>query len=353
MDPSCPPNRFHRTALGLPATIAAKHPAIALGTLVKLHLLFMHFCFVVFAEFIVLGSEFLQPFDLGYTADKFAHFAFFIHISSPFVLLSPHRLRYNVRMKRVLILIFIVILWASTLSPALCQAEEVPYLEIDRDNVCLYKNAYRPDVLFVIPKTFYVKYLDTADSIYYVVEYNGVEGLLRIEDVSGKQTVNVANPYYTATNVSAHINSFLYSKPSFSALTALSAYGLTLTFLGKAQGEAGTYGTPTWFAVLYTNQVYYIHSAMTENLDLLESAFAPVHPNSATYPASSGKYVVTPEIKNSEGSVDALRIALVVGMIVPILIILFLLFRPHKRKPVKRRSTRDRYPREEEEYDDY
>ena len=246
-------------------------------------------------------------------------------------------------------MIFAVAFGFSLLSAL---AEEVTYYEIDRDNVCLYKNAYRPDVLFVIPKTYYVKYLETADSLYYVVEYNGVEGLLRIDDISGKSLVNVQNPYYTATNISAHINSYLYQKPSFSAATNLSAYGLTLTYLGKVQGEAGTYGTSTWFAVLYTNQVYYVHAAMTENLDLLESAFSPVHPNSVTSAGGSETQPMAESEAEEEGSFDTLRVLLVVGMTLPIIVILFLLFRPRKKKRVNNNSRRDRY-REEEDYDDY
>lgn len=263
-------------------------------------------------------------------------------------------MRYNGSMKRLTFLFLAaILLFVPLVAPRAALAEEATYYEIDRDNVCLYKNAYRPDVLFVIPRSFYVKYLETADSIYYVVEYNGVEGLLRIQDVSGKSAVNVPNPYYTATNVSAHINSYLYAKPSFSAATNVLAYGLTLTYLGKVQGEAGTYGTPTWFAVLYTNQVYYIHSAMTENLDLLESAFAPLHPNSVTAVSTSETTQSTTTRSKKTNSFDAVRILLVVGMIVPIVVIFFLLFRPHKKRRVRNSSSRDRYSREEEDYDDY
>ena len=258
-------------------------------------------------------------------------------------------------MKRFIALLLAIFVCATIISfpTAIAAAEDATYLEIDRDNVCLYKNAYRPNALFVIPKTFYVKVLDAEyDSDYWLVEYNGVEGLLKIREVSGKTLENVSNPYFTAQNVSAHINSYLYDKPSFSAQAGVAAYGLTLTYLGKVPGEKGTFGTSTWFAVLYTNQIYYIHSAMTENLDLLEASFAPVHPNSVTATASGTESELSEKESSSpQASFDTVRLLLIIGMIVPIVVILFLLFRPRRRRSF-RSNRRDRYDSEEEEYED-
>ena len=187
-------------------------------------------------------------------------------------------------MKRFFALLLLVAFLCATmivLPVATVAAEDATYLEIDRDNVCLYENTVLQEPLFVIPKTFYVK-LKKANltSLYHLVEYNGVVGLVKINEVSSTTYQNIDNPYYTATTISPHIDATLYEAPSFSAKTDIAAYGLSLTYLGKVQGENGTYGTQIWFAVLYTNQVYYIHSAKTGNLDLLESNFAPVHPNS-------------------------------------------------------------------------
>lgn len=259
-------------------------------------------------------------------------------------------------MKRLSFLLLITILLFSlvALSPVTALAEDISYLEIDRDGVCLYRNEYQPAPLFVIPKTFYVKIIDAHRyPDYAIVEYNGVEGLVKLGDTSGKTLINVENPYYTARNISAHINSYLYTSPSFEAQSTIKAYGLTLTYLGKVQGEKGTYGTSTWFAVLYTNQVYFIHSAMTENLDLLEETFAPVHPNSIVTNASTGETVSEDDGDTAPASsFDTVRLLLIIGMIVPIVIILFLLFRPRRKRGRVRGSRHDRYS-DEEEYDDY
>jgi len=271
-------------------------------------------------------------------------------------------------MKRLFTLLILAIIVAAACLPtaALARAESVDYLEIDRDNVFLYENTRRAPALFEIPRTFYAKIIDANyDPEYMLVEYNNVQGLVKIADVSGKVVADVADPYYTDTNVSAHINALLCSNPSFNAATTLSAYGLTLPYLGKVQGERGTYGTSTWFAVLYGDKVYFLHSAMTENLDLLESAFSPVHPNSVKE-ASATVTENDPAEKEKvqEDGFDLVRLLLILGMIVPIIIIIFLLLRPrYRRSQVRHRRERDRYDRDrrdgreryyrdEEDYDD-
>ena len=229
-------------------------------------------------------------------------------------------------------------------------AEEDTYLLIDRDNVSLYKNTLKMEALFTIPRTFYVKVLEAnyAEN-YHRVEYNGIEGLLKTSEVSGKTATNVQDPYYTQKSISPHVSTHLFKRPSFkdSEDSGIVAYGLSLTYLGKISGEKGTFGTQTWFAVLYAENVYYIHSANTENLDLLEASFAPVHPNSAS---ESGSSVTDPEEKKDEdkkggSKANIVRILLILGMFVPIVVILVVLFRPRK----KRRSKSDK----EEEDDDY
>ena len=244
-------------------------------------------------------------------------------------------------MKRLFACLLIITVLALTFSllvaPATAFAEDATYLEVTRDNVCLYENTVLQDALFVIPRTFYVKLVKAnITPVYHLVEYNGITGLIKTAEVSSEPTLNVENPYYTATTINSHINCNLYSKPSFQAETTIAAYGLTLPYLGKTSGEKGTYGTSTWFAVSYGNEVYYLHSSMTENLDLLEATFAPVHPHAvaAGEGTATGSATQSGNAASAEGGVDVVRILLIVGMIVPIVIILVVLFGPRK-KPAK------------------
>jgi len=254
--------------------------------------------------------------------------------------------------------LFTILFWAAfpALPVTACAATD-EYLLIGKDGVYLYADRYMPYKLFTIPKTFYVKVINlTQYPDYYVVEYNGVQGLVKTSDVGRETISDVQNPYFTSQTITPHINTHLYASPNFSDETSISASGLSLTYLGKADGDSGSYDTSVWFAVLYANKLYYLHCSLTNNLGLLESSFAPVHPNSVVeVPTSSegdgGKennVAVTPQT-----SFDTMRILLVVGMIVPVVIIIFLLFKPRSsgRRGATRRRDR-RYP-DEDDYDDY
>ena len=257
-------------------------------------------------------------------------------------------------MRRILtILAASVIAFACLPIHAFAHASAAEYLRVGGDNVSLYADKLVPAALFTIPKTFYVKVISlsyTPD--YHVVEYNGVRGLVKASDVGSDTVSDVANPYYTAQTVTAHVNTCLYTAPSFTAETAISASGLSLTYLGKVNGDKGSYDTAVWFAVLYANEMYYLHCSLTNNLSLLESTFAPIHPNSVVETSVPESEEGTPsESEERSGGVDILRILLIVGMIVPLVVILFLLFKPRKRHAATRK--RGRPYRDEDDYDDY
>ena len=253
-------------------------------------------------------------------------------------------------MKRIVLCLLLLTFVLTTFCfvPATAAAEDYSYLEIKQDGVCLYENTVVQDVLFILPKTYYVKLIKAnLTSVYHLVEYNGVRGLVKAAEVSDTPELNVSNPYYTNRTISANAGQYLYAKPAFAEQTNLIASELTaLLYLGKTNGEKRNYSTATWFAVLYANQVYYIHSAMTEDLDLLEFGI-PAHPNSA---ASSGNVdgdeTAAKDKDKGGSSVDTVRILLILGMFVPIVIILVVLFRPRKK------FARSRSDREAED-DDY
>ena len=238
-------------------------------------------------------------------------------------------------MKRIAILLLLILFTCTmTLSyvPFSAAAEEDSYLQITKEGVCLYENTVVQDVLFTLPRTYYVKVVKAnLTSLYHLVEYNGVTGLVKSAEVSATPVTNISNPYYTDTTISANAGQYLYAKPSFSEQTNIEAWDLTLLYFGKTSGEKRNYGTSTWYAVLYTGKVYFIHSAMTENLDLLEKDVPP-HPSSVTEPVETdGGSTDKQDAAQPSESVDVVRILLIIGMIVPIVIILVVLFRPKKR----------------------
>jgi len=259
-------------------------------------------------------------------------------------------------MRRILALLIALIIVISlfTFVPVFAMASSANYLRINTDNVSLYADRYMPDTLFILPKTFYVKVIQlNYGSDYHIVEYNGVRGLVKISEIGSETVSDIQNPYFTSQTITAHVQTYLYTSPSFAAKTEIPASGLSLTYLGKVNGDTGSYDTPIWFAVLYANELYYLHCSATNNLGLLESTFAPVHPNSVidSPTTETGTSTTDPSSEEEEG-VDLLRVLLIAGMIIPILIIFFLLFKPKKRPAPTRRRDR-RYPDEDDYDDDY
>ena len=258
-------------------------------------------------------------------------------------------------MKRTFLVILAIVIALTSLSvlPFTAHAEGEQYLKVGKDDVSLYADKLVPAALFTIPKTYYVKVVTlNYTTEYHVVEYNGVRGLVKISDVGSETVSDVQNPYFTSQTITAHVNTCLYTSPSFSADTGIAANGLSLTYLGKINGDKGSYGSAVWFAVLYANELYYLHCSLTNNLELLESSFAPVHPNSVVTDAPASAEAQEEDETKPEKSFDVVRLLLIIGMIVPLLIIFVLLFRPRKRRNTTPRRDRRRYP-DEDDYDDY
>ncbi|MBO7390419.1 MAG: hypothetical protein J6U39_03135 [Clostridia bacterium] len=261
-------------------------------------------------------------------------------------------------MKRTFLFILAIVIALTSLSalPFTAHADTVQYLKVGKDDVSLYADKLVPAALFTIPKTYYVKVVTlNYTTEYHVVEYNGVRGLVKIADVGSEPVSDVQNPYFTSQSITAHVNTCLYTSPSFSADTGIAANGLSLTYLGKINGDKGSYGSAVWFAVLYANELYYLHCSLTNDLDLLESSFTPVHPNSVAADASlpTETQEGSEDGENASKSFDVVRLLLIIGMIVPLLIIFALLFRPRKRKSATPRRDRRRYPDEDDYDDDY
>ena len=250
---------------------------------------------------------------------------------------------YNRAMKRIAICILLLIFAVTTFclgSVTTAAADSTEYLLVSGENVSLYEDTRKAPALFTLPRTYYVKVVEmNYDKGYHKVEYNGIEGIVKSNEFSSTTVKDVSDPYYTAKNVSAHVSTHLYLRPSFAeeADSGIAAYGKTLTYLGKISGEKGTYGTSTWFAVLYSDNVYYIHPEMTSDIDLLETGI-PAHPSSvSTEETSEG----TDPAAQPAQKTDVVRILLILGMFVPIVIILVVLFRPRKKLGRNRRAEED------------
>ncbi len=167
----------------------------------------------------------------------------------------------------MIILMLILILFNSlgNFSIGAVQAlqENFYFARVMADNVMLYKNPFETDdyanIYFEIPKTFFVKLLDSYDSTFYHVEYIDIKGYVKKDSV----TAIIGSPKMPyLNNLSLRIYSDqsrdMRKMPTNSGgienqVSYLPLYTQNLTFYGKVAGESVIEErTNVWFYCKYS-----------------------------------------------------------------------------------------------------
>lgn len=205
--------------------------------------------------------------------------------------------------------------------------------------------------LFIIPKTYYLlKNGQPLTGDYYRAIYNGVDGKILKTSVTDATVLSIDEPYFTQTLSIASGKTFILVHPTPSALAEELIYinntTTTFEFLGL-MNDSDTTKTDKWYYVRYnTNKYGYIIPSDTNNTELL-TTIAP-HANSLVNPSPSPSVSPSPNPNAPvEPTNNLLRVLLILGISVPAVIVVFLLFRPSHSKGANRR------PRDRDYYDDY
>lgn len=186
--------------------------------------------------------------------------------------------------------------------------------------------------IFLLPDSYYAR-INNLDDNYYYVTFNGVNGKV------SKNTVSAVGYHTTAKGTSALLG--------FSADYMRYAASMHLRKTPSASGEIvdtvptndsftvlGVYPSQSegvWYYVKYNQYYGYLHSACTETPDITFETFVPeTPPTESVNVENPGVDEPSPE----EGVLDnkTLRILIIVGLSVPAVLIIFLLFRPGKKK---------------------
>lgn len=231
-------------------------------------------------------------------------------------------------MKKALLLLFLLIC-LTCISPmppiAYAQSKSTPHVKITGDVWLLGNDGNK---LFLLPDTYYAE-IDNLDETYYYISFNGVSGKVQRPIVSTvgyhekapgtMQDLKIADSYaeFDAIN--------LKSRPDLSAdnVTTMPIKD-SFIFLGRYPAEDSL-----WYYVKY-NQFYgYIKASRTSVTDITFEPFTPAPNNSeeVSLPASTPKKSVLDGL-GSENS--TLRIIIIVGLAVPAILIIFLIFKPTK-----------------------
>ena len=273
----------------------------------------------------------------------FAHSGFFYKKRVYFFL----SLLYNAIMKKLLIIFtLIAIIICSFVTPLSVSADSGDFVLINEKNCKFYHLDQKSFVhKFSIPTTYYVKVLNTQSEHFLRVEYMGYVGY--IENVDGAQhETSVEAPYHGGITIT------LVSKVDLRKGAPDSRDKYEWDSSKEVISVVGEYvdgASVKWYALMLnddTTTLYYAKAVDTSNPNVV---FSP-HQNSISTP--------TPPSNEEKGNENGdgvnntvVRAILIIGIIIPALIILFLIFKPGKK--VRKRRYQEEDSRHYDDYDGY
>ena len=210
------------------------------------------------------------------------------------------------------------------------QEEKQYYAKIMEDNIYMYNepSEQNENLIFEIPKSYFVKLKDNANENFYLAEYNGVEGYIKKEQVS---PMNGTPQIPYATN-----NFRIFSKEGLELLTAPSyTVGEIITvvpyltenllYIGKIYGEIAIPDkSGIWYYAEYkeNEQIYqgYLYSVFCDKLATIEE-------NTETFPLITEE--LFPEPTSSINSLSpTAQVFIILAVSFPCAFILYSLIRP-------------------------
>ena len=256
-------------------------------------------------------------------------------------------LLYNAIMKKLLIIFtLIAIIICSFVTPLSVSADSGDFVLITEKNCKFYLLDQKSFVhKFSIPTTYYVKVLNTQSEHFLLVEYMGYVGY--IENVDGAQhETNVEAPYHGGITITLLPNVDLRKgAPDSRDKYEWDSSKEVISVVGEYVDGASV----KWYALMLnddTTTLYYAKAVDTSNPNVV---FSP-HQNSISSPTPPSNEEKGDE--NGDGvNNTVVRAILIIGIIIPALIILFLIFKPGKK--VRKRRYQEEDSRHYDDYDGY
>lgn len=253
-------------------------------------------------------------------------------------------------MKRLFVLLAVLMLSFSTVT-GVAYAEETKYILINNDSTNLYRDAECTDSLCTLPASYYAM-LDTTvaeNETSYAVVYAGAKGFIKKTDVSAPQVDALVSSDY-----SNMVSKLSQSKTTQSTkLLDVSNYSTkrtintdtNFTYIGKTNKDV--MGSPIQF--------YYVRIGNDLGLfkaDDLPSFTIPTYTKPTPAPSTTAETSANASAKAqpSESNNGVVRILLIIGICIPAVTIVYLLFKPAKAPDA--RYTGDEPKRNDRNEDD-
>lgn len=227
-------------------------------------------------------------------------------------------------------------------------ADEDRFIKIENDGIYFnvaHNLVQSANIIFEIPKNFYILYTSTMINGDYEVSYMGITGWISKDEIKiiPENTITVENPYFIYNDtVQGKKNPLKVNKditlrtvPSYdtgSDTGNLLSNGTSIEFLGMCTKNASTYNnTNYWYCVKAGDTIGYIHSSNTnaENFCTSNDIARIYNETDSTTTNGDGTYTPDPE---TEPENNLVRILLIIGITIPAIIIVILLFKPSKNK---------------------
>lgn len=210
---------------------------------------------------------------------------------------------------------------------------ETPHIVVSSNEV--YLQSLTGEKVFLLPESYYAE-INNMDLEYYYVTFNNVSGKVL-------RTAVTTTSYHTEAKGSTAVLTFSDLSQDFDTISLRSApdplsvsvvsmpTSASFTFIGKYPTE-----TSLWYYVRYGMDYGYVKAEHTRELDLIISAFQPETP--PVTDVSTGVDDATPDGELSipfDMGGNVLRILLIVGICIPAVLIVFLIFRPKRSRKSK------------------
>ena len=224
------------------------------------------------------------------------------------------------------------------------KADEIIYYRITGENTLLYRTPLESiepsNVYFVLPTTYFVRFNSTFDEKFLNVTYRDFTGYVLADNVERVYSTPTT-PYLTNVTfgVQGVANLVIRSEPNTSSeyLGTIPFNATSIEYFGQIEGEQTNEELSNiWYFCRYTSYEQgiltgYVYAPLTANLSEIvpNTEVVDTEPSQST----NGGTVLAPELQSGA------NIWLIVGLTIPAIILLLLVFRPDKRKK-KKAATR-------------
>lgn len=240
-------------------------------------------------------------------------------------------------LKKLLIIFFSLIVTTSAFNfVPLVYAKSPHYAQIKNSSTYIYKSAELNESisnkLCLVENSYFVKILNNFNDIFYKVEYNGITGYVKKENVTLiNNTPNKPYPndiYFNIKNTSCYFRSSPKIKDSINnTICTIAAGTKNLRYIGKIIGEeAIDFNGTIWYLTEFNGVLGYVYSAYT-------TAITTIFENTEQVSLFTGyDYSKVNPLTNTT------CIFVILVTLIPFLIILFLIYLPRKKLNIESNS---------------